>query len=290
VEELWNGLSQIEFAHRIAALDTDEISRRFCQIRDTLVSRSGLVVNITGSSETIAASLRETEARFGGFGPPRPRNPRSAGTEPFFTLFDQAEPSPGSRSECYLSPSLQVGFAAATLTGSPYASEKQIVELVLAHFLSTGALWENIRMKGGAYGAFAQSDGLEELFALSTYRDPNPFRSLDAFREILKNLARQGVDEDSLEKAIIGTYARETRPRTSAEKGFVDFSRFLYGIDDTKREQRLKFLVKTGADQIAAAADSLASGTGASYPVVLAGPETREQGLQRNAAVKDLPV
>jgi Zn-dependent M16 (insulinase) family peptidase len=145
-------------------------------------------------------------------------------------------------------------------------------------------------MKGGAYGAFAQSDGLEGIFALSTYRDPNPFRSLDAFGEILKNLARQGVDEDSLEKAIIGTYARETRPRTSAEKGFVDFSRFLYGIDDARREQRLKFLVKVGADQIAAAADSLASGAGASYPVVLAGPETREQGLQRDAAVKDLPV
>jgi Zn-dependent M16 (insulinase) family peptidase len=292
VEELWNGLSQIEFAHRIAALDTAEISRRFSQIRDTLVSRAGLMVNITASSEAIAPSLREIETWFSGFGPPRPRNPRSVGTEPFFALLDKAEPSPspGKGSEFYLSPSLQVGFAAMTLTGSPYASERQITELVLAHLLSTGALWEDIRMKGGAYGAFAQSDGLEGIFSLSTYRDPNPFRSLEAFTGVLKNMARRGVDEDSLEKAIIGTYARETRPRTGAEKGLVDFSRFLYGIDDGKRARRLKFLVNVRADQIAAAADSLASGSGAPYPVILAGPETKEQALLRGAAVKDLPV
>ncbi|MDR2101242.1 MAG: insulinase family protein [Treponema sp.] len=299
VDEIWNGLSQIEFAHRMSALDTEEISRRFARIRDTLVSRAGLLVNITGSAESITGSLRELEGRFSPFGPPRPRNPRSAGTTPFFALLDGAEPptaagshvpAPGTRKELYLSPSLQIGFAALTLGGSPYASEQQIAELVLSHLLSTGALWEDIRMKGGAYGAFAQSDGIEGLFSLSTYRDPNPLRSLEAFTTVLKNMARQGVDEDSLEKAIIGTYGRETRPRTSAEKGLTDFSRFLYGIDDTKRARRLKFLVKVRADQITAAAASLAASAGAPYPVILAGPETREPALQAGAVVKDLPV
>ncbi|MDR3167818.1 MAG: insulinase family protein [Treponema sp.] len=302
VDEIWNGMSQIEFAHRIAALDTAEISRRFSRIRDTLVSRAGLLVNVTGSSESITASLRELEGRFSPFGPPRPRNPRSSGADPFFALLDGVEPSPaspssgtgayvpapGNRKELYLSPSLQIGFAAVTLTGSPYASERQIAELVLAHLLSTGALWEDIRMKGGAYGAFAQSDGIEGLFSLSTYRDPNPLRSLESFTTVLKNMARRGVDDDSLEKAIIGTYGRETRPRTSAEKGLVDFSRFLYGVSDTKRAQRLKFLVKVQADQIAAAAASLAAG--ALYPVILAGPEIREAAVQGGAAVKELPV
>ncbi|MDR3138933.1 MAG: insulinase family protein, partial [Treponema sp.] len=139
VDEIWNGLSQIEFAHRIADLDTAEISRRFSQIRDTLVSRSGLAVNVTGSAEAIAGSLRGIEERFSSFGPPRPRNPRLSGTEPFFALLDGAEAAPGNRSELYVSPSLQIGFAAMTLAGSPFSSEKQIAELVLAHLLSTGA-------------------------------------------------------------------------------------------------------------------------------------------------------
>ncbi|MDR3139373.1 MAG: insulinase family protein, partial [Treponema sp.] len=190
----------------------------------------------------------------------------------------------------YVSPSLQIGFAAMTLAGSPFSSEKQIAELVLAHLLSTGALWEDIRMKGGAYGAFAQSDGIEGAFSLSTYRDPNPHRSLGVFKSALENLARRGIDEDSLEKAVIGTYARETRPRTNAEKGIVDFSRFLYGIDDAKRARRRKFLIKIRADQIAAAADSLLSGAGASYPVILAGPGTKEQAVQGDITVKHLPV
>ena len=54
-----------------------------------------------------------------------------------------------------------------------------------------GALWENIRMKGGAYGAFATPDSLEGTFSFSTYRDPSPLRSLEAFSSIIKEMAAQ---------------------------------------------------------------------------------------------------
>jgi Zn-dependent M16 (insulinase) family peptidase len=183
---------------------------------------------------------------------------------------------------------LQVGFAAKTFASAPYDSPEQMAETVLAHQLSTGALWEDIRMKGGAYGAFAQPDNLEGYFAFSTYRDPNPLRSLDSFEDIVR---KETVNsEEEVEKAIIGCYARETRPRTPAEKGLADFSRFLYGIEDLQRKRKLERLVAVTGDQVTAALERLASQT-ASFPVIVAGPSIAEKAAaQLNTGVRVLPV
>ena len=147
-------------------------------------------------------------------------------------------------------------------------------------------------MKGGAYGAFAQSDSLEGVFSLSSYRDPNPAASLEAFVSALKN----GTDmagnstEDDLVKAIIGCYARETRPHTPSEKGFSDFLRFLYGIDDGARKRRLERLISLSAGEFDAARRNLAS-SDASFTVILAGVKAAEKTAAKlGAELRKLPV
>jgi Zn-dependent M16 (insulinase) family peptidase len=286
VEEIWHGLSQIECIHKIAALDPGEISRKLAGLRDTLVAKAGLIINISGAGETLAQTLRGVEERFSRFGPPRPRNPATDSIDAFRTLLGQV---PGEKPELYVSPSLQVGFAATTLSIASFTLKEQAAALVLAHQLSTGALWEDIRMKGGAYGAFAYPELLEGVFSFSTYRDPTPFRSLDAFTAILKEV--HPPEEESLEKSIIGSFAKETRPRTSAEKGITDYVRFLYGIEDTWRAKKLAYLIEVSPDAIAAVASSLASHRGASAPVIVAGPGTVEKtAVKLGLAVNMLPV
>jgi Zn-dependent M16 (insulinase) family peptidase len=184
VDELWNGLSQIDFVHRIAAMETDGVAEKLTEIRNILCG-AGLVVNLTGSAGTLERSLVLLKDRFGEFGPPKP---------PAVTPGDLAGEPVGA--EVYLSPSLQIGFAAAALSAAPFDSPGQAAELVLAHQLSTGALWESIRMKGGAYGAFAHPDHLEGVFSLATYRDPSPLRSLDAFGSILKEASEAAFMDD----------------------------------------------------------------------------------------------
>ncbi|MDR1100163.1 MAG: insulinase family protein, partial [Treponema sp.] len=244
VDEVWNGLGQIGFAHQLADMDTAEICWKLTTLRDA-VAGAGLIANLTGS----AAALKPALAAMGrgNFGPPRPRNPCSAEGSSFASLLDRfpgqaaglaPEIPPSGRAEVYASPSLQVGFAARTIAAAPYDSPAQAAEIIVAHLLSTGALWEDIRMKGGAYGAFAQPDHLEGYMSFSTYRDPNPLRSLDSFSGITGRGGSSGKIDfsgDEVEKAIIGCYGRETRPRTAAEKGAADFSRFLYGIEDAHR-------------------------------------------------------
>ena len=280
VREIWHGLEQLAFVHRIASMETAELARKLEELRDKLL-KNGVLVNFTGGEDALASSLKEIGCRFGFFGLPKPRGPGAL--EALATT---------KNAEVFSSPSLQVGFAALSLPSAVYGSAEQAAELVLAHQLSTGALWETIRMKGGAYGASASSDSLQGVFTFSTYRDPKPLHSLDAFSSIVREAAKKEGDEESLVKAIIGSFSGETRPRANPDKGFSDFSRFLYGIEDRHRSHRLKTLIALEQDEISGVLSRLASSTGEKFPaVILAGKGTAEKAASKlGVEPRELPV
>jgi Zn-dependent M16 (insulinase) family peptidase len=290
VEEVWNGLGQIEFAHTLAGLDTAEISRRLAGLRDRLL-QGGMILSLTGSSAALGKAAGIIRRDWPRFGPPKPRNPALREAAPFLALGGNFPASAGG-AEVFASPSLQVGFAALTLPAASLARPAEhAAEIVLAHQLSTGALWEDIRMKGGAYGAFAHPDGIEETFSLSTYRDPKPLRSAGAFPAILEAASGALPDGETLEKAVIGSYAGETRPRTNAERGFADFLRFLSGIDQRHREEKLRALIQVSPQDLAAAAARLSASRAASSPVIIAGTaEAEKAAAQLGAVLRELPV
>ena len=287
VDELWSGLDQIIFAHRLSELSVSEISAKLTAIKVKLAG-VGLLFNYTGNA--LAQTEKEIKKRFSCFGAPRPRNPASQDMANILSLSKiQAE---NGRTQVFASPSLQVGFASISLKAAPYGSALQAAELVLSHQLSTGALWEEIRMKGGAYGAYSQPDHLEGPFSFSTYRDPNPVRSLEAFSAILGDAStKEFLDKAALTKAVIGTYSRETRPRSPAEKGIVDFFRFLYGIEDNHRRKRLKGIIDLTEEQIVAARKRLAAETGCNNAVIITGSSEAEKIAARlGVKVWNLPV
>ena len=115
-------------------------------------------------------------------------------------------------------------------------------------------------------------------------------RSLDVISAILKKGSHGGCDEDYLVKSIIGCYAKETRPRTGAENGLVDFYRFLYGIEDSYRQRKLERLVSVSISDIESAFSSL--GSRKTYgPVVIAGVKKAEEASKAlGTEVQTLPV
>jgi len=293
IGEKWGGISQIEFVFQLAKMETGDIISKLKLLRDKINS-AGLIVNITGTA--LDAAGRELAQRFGRFGPPKPRISGEhgyTGTSPLFAAKFSAQAA--SKPEIFASQSLQVGFAAMAFNAAPFNTVEQIAESVLTHQLSTGALWEDIRMKGGAYGAFINSDSLENCVSFATYRDPNPMRSLDVISTIMKNSNESlkycgGGDEDYLVKSIIGCYSKETYPRTSAENGLIDFYRFLYGIEDGYRKNRLERLISVSTADITCAFASLGSRT-PTAPVIITGMKGAEQAAKvLGAEVTVLPV
>ena len=325
IDELWSGLDQILFAHKLSCMDTAEIYAKLLSIR-TRLAGAGVLVNYAGNSAAEAEKI--IGKYFGSFGPPHPKNPDALIEENFAALSEYSKKTEGGRgkAEVFSSPSLQIGFAAISLGAAQYGSPLQAAELVFSHQLSTGALWETIRMKGGAYGAFAQPDSLEGVFSFSTYRDPNPSSSLDAFSSILMEQAeyssrnvvgdeevlekaaldkealdkealdKEALDKEALDKAVIGTFARETRPRTPSEKSFAGFLRFLYGIEDWQRTRLLRDIISVNEEQIGLVEKRIASemgesGKGGPHAVIIAGKnEAEKAALALGVDVLPLPV
>jgi Zn-dependent M16 (insulinase) family peptidase len=210
---------------------------------------------------------------FAGFGPPRSRDGVTLALNDGINLYDADAAKP----EVFLSPALQIGFAGLALEASPYGHVDAAAETLLCHYLSTGALWEELRMKGGAYGANAACDSLERIFTLSTYRDPDPPRSAASFAAILSDVAAARLSPDALEKTLIGAYSKVKYPHTGAEKGWLDFQRLLYGIEDGARQRSLKDLLEADAAAVQAAATRMAARCALAAPVILAGPASAEK-------------
>ncbi len=76
--------------------------------------------------------------------------------------------------------------------------------LVLRHILSLDYLWNNVRVKNGAYGSGVIFNAFGD-FNLWSYRDPNLTETLDIYYNINNYVANIDADEKDLNKYIIGT-------------------------------------------------------------------------------------
>ncbi|MDR2842373.1 MAG: insulinase family protein [Spirochaetaceae bacterium] len=243
--ELWQGLTQVDFIHKILDYDINEISRRLVKIQEKIISTSGCIINITRADSKEIFGL--IEKNLSGFKAPCPLSN---------IPFDLKEDT-DNKTEVFSSPSLQVGFSAMACKASDYTTMESCAEKVLCHYLSTGPLWRSIRMKGGAYGVNASVNTIENCLVISTYRDPNPFLSVKVIPEVLCEIQQTEIDKSDLEKTIIGTYSKEKKPYTPAQNGFKDFLRLLSNVYDTDRQTQLQNILNVQTLDIQNAAKRL---------------------------------
>jgi Zn-dependent M16 (insulinase) family peptidase len=295
-KETWNGISQLEFAHRLAEMDIDQTTAKLQSLRDSIAA-GGLIANLTGSAAALKSGGALIAQRFSRLGAPKMGIGGAVSKSSELSRGEDYEKQPPfPMEEVFASPSLQIGFAAMTLKAAAFDTMEQVAETVLAHQLSTGALWETIRMKGGAYGASASSESLERCFSLFTYRDPAPLRSLESFSAILKGGFSVSDDDgfqENLVKTIIGCYARENRPRSPSDKGIADFLRYISLIEDDYRRRRVERLISVSAGDIATALDTLASQCEQvpASRVIITGIKDAEQAAKAlGTEVQTLPV
>jgi Zn-dependent M16 (insulinase) family peptidase len=108
---------------------------------------------------------------------------------------------------------LSRAFAGKTLLDAGYTTQ----ETILQH-LRTAEFWETIRMKGGAYGAFARSSPTTGVVQFASYRDPHWQNTLEAFDQAFDRLIAEGITHRELEKTIMGILAEDLAPLSPGEK------------------------------------------------------------------------
>ncbi len=182
-----------------------------------------------------------------------------------------------------------VGFVARSIPGTRMTDHGHAAELVLSHRLRTGFLWERIRMKGGAYGAFSMPNGLEGTFTFATYRDPNLESSLEAFRESLSASRTLVLSGNELRNTIIGTVGNDLSPRSPAEDGFLGLQRRHLGITDELRQAKRDALLRVKPRDVSAAAARLEAAFDRGQTFILAGESIVRPGLDSGRWEEDRP-
>ncbi len=293
IEDLWRGTSQVEFLLRLKELEGGELAIALRDIAGRVFAKEGLRLNLTAEEKAIPGALAAIESSLG----PLPPSGGAAAVGPAAGKASFAGTfAPSEGPEAYAISS-QVGFAAAACPSSRIASRGFGHESILAHLLTTGPLWEELRVKRGAYGASMWTDGLEGVACFSSYRDPRPVEALAFFGQALaeagRRFSRGGAgSEAEVEEAAIGAIGRELRPMLPEEKGFVDFRRSLYGIDDEMRQAKRDSMLSTRGPELARAADRLAESYRSASSVLISRAEDVQFMLRErpDTTVKELPL
>jgi Zn-dependent M16 (insulinase) family peptidase len=125
--------------------------------------------------------------------------------------------------------------------------------------LRTTYLWEKVRVQGGAYGALCGFDRLSGAFWLGSYRDPNLLDTLEVFDRTADWLAHINIDEQELERSIIGTIGEIDNYMLPDMLGYVSLQRHLIGITDDMRARARAEVFATGLENLRSAAQAFAS-------------------------------
>lgn len=109
---------------------------------------------------------------------------------------------------------------------------------ILKVILSYDYLWQNVRVKGGAYGCGGGFMRNGNVY-FSSYRDPNLEKTNEVYEGIPEYIRSFTADERDMAKYIIGTVSELDTPLNPSAKGLRSMAAYFTGItyEDIQRER-----------------------------------------------------
>ncbi len=257
IEEIWKGPDQLFFLHRLSEIDAGAFSgigEVFTHLQRKVLHSGAPVLQITAEESFLETAAARAETLLRSL-PPGPKTAERPGFMDAVSGFPRL-PLTGGKPVRLAVPAA-VGFAGAALRASWLGTRANALETLLGHALKTGYLWEQVRMKGGAYGVSAEANGTEGIWSFTSYRDPRCGASLGTFRDAFEYAASGGISGTVLKKAVIGTVGNEVRKLAPGIKGFIGFRRKLYGITDEARQNKRDCILSAEPGELKHAAEEL---------------------------------
>jgi Zn-dependent M16 (insulinase) family peptidase len=233
--EMTGGLSAVRQAEDLLESAENEwpaLQERLEQMRRAIVRSSGTVVNLTGDRGLLSATDESVDMFLSSF----PNDSHSVIENP--SLIEQWKASPRYlplQDEAFVIPS-QVNYVCL---GGPLVAPGGTVkgsDSVVTRFLGNGFLWDQVRVVGGAYGAFASFSEASGRFTYLSYRDPSVLSTIDVFDKAPSALAVP-VSEADLLQTVIGAVGDLDAPLSPDQKGFAAMIQLLCGETAADRQQ-----------------------------------------------------
>lgn len=235
ISEQMGGVSYLEYLQALEQKvdqDWEEISSSLEEIRKTLLSRRGCLINMTADGKNLTNSEKFV-SKFLDFLP----NNSPIGTSAWNARLS-------SENEAIVIPT-QVNYVgkAANLYDTGYQLKGSAY--VISKHISNTWLWDRVRVSGGAYGGFCDFDTHSGVFSFLSYRDPNLLKTLDVYDGTAEFLRELEMDNDTLTKAIIGTIGDVDSYQLPDAKGYTSLLRHLMGITEEERQRRREEILST---------------------------------------------
>ncbi|XP_039019417.1 presequence protease 1, chloroplastic/mitochondrial-like [Hibiscus syriacus] len=275
ISEQMGGVSYLEFLQALEErVDNDwaGISSSLEEIRKSLLSREGCLVNMTADGK----NLSDTEkfvSKFLDLLPSKPLAERSSWSARL-----------PSNNEAIVIPT-QVNYVgkAANLYDKGYQLSGSAY--VISSHISNTWLWERVRVSGGAYGGFCNFDTLSGVFTFLSYRDPNLLKTLDIYDGTGDFLRKLEVDDDTLTKTIIGTISDVDAYQLPDAKGYSSLLRYLLGVTEEERQRRREEILSTSLKDFKEFADAIDAVKDNGVAVAVASPDDVESANKERSNI-----
>ena len=126
----------------------------------------------------------------------------------------------------------------------PYHGTLQILKTILSY----DYLWNQIRVKGGAYGCMCSFNRIGEGYFVS-YRDPHLSSTLEVYQGVVDYLQNFDVDTREMTKFILGTMSSLDQPMNPNAKGERSMNLYMNRVSEEMiRAERAQILSATAED------------------------------------------
>ena len=236
-DEILGGLSFIHFlAEQTADYETgaEQLQVNLAAVAQQVFRRDGLVVGVTGSADELEAVMEQLPGLLEMLDP-----------EPLERVgfpFEVAPRNEGLTAASQVQYVIRGGDIGAA--GFPYSGRMDVLDQVLGRDYLT----QQIRVQGGAYGAWA-SFGRSGIAYFASYRDPKLTETLDVYAGAVAYLEGFEAGGDEMTRYLIGVIADRDQPTSPSVLGRRAMSYHLKGITlDLRQAERDEILATTVAD------------------------------------------
>ncbi|MCD7921011.1 MAG: insulinase family protein [Clostridiales bacterium] len=160
--------------------------------------------------------------------------------------------------------------------GLPYTGALRVFRCIMNYEY----LWQNIRVRGGAYGCGCSAGRTGDIY-FSSYRDPNLGRTLEVYRGVTEYLKNFDVEERDMTRYVIGTFSEMDAPLTPAGMGRRSLQAWMNGTSYEMIQRERDEVLNAGCQSIRDLAKLLEAVISDAYVCAIGNEETlrRESDL-----------
>lgn len=167
--------------------------------------------------------------------------------------------------------------------GYEYTGAFQILRVIMGYEY----LWQNVRVKGGAYGCMSSFSRLGEGY-FTSYRDPNLEKTNAIYEGVVDYLRGFTVSERDMTKFIIGTMSSIDQPMTPATKGDRSMNLYMNRVSAEMIREEREQILDAQAEDIRALADVIEAVLECNQFCVIGSEEKIEEQKALFGEVRDL--